>query len=142
MKLKRGQKLCKNCNKINGARAYICKHCNTEFQIGINAKNKFKRKRIKKFEDIDWQSIEKGTRIKVLSRSGTYYINQDGDKQYMSDPGIYTIVEKQHNGLLVHSKEGYSFIYMGPEKKSPLMPNMYNAPHKIMKVNVPERLIV
>ena len=141
MKLKRGQKLCTKCNNINGARAFTCKHCGEGFEVRTKGSS-IKKKRVKKLESIDWHDIDNGTRIKVMGRSGTYYINQAGERQYMSDPGIYTVVGKDSNGLRVYGKSGYTYVYMGPEKKSPLMDNMYNAPHKIMKVNVSERLLV
>lgn len=141
MKIKRGQKLCNKCNNINGARAYVCKHCGESFEVRSNG-SKIKKKRIKKLEYVNWKEIEIGQRIKVMGRSGTYYINQTGEKTYMSDPGIYTIIGRDNTGLRVYGKSGYTYIYMGPEKKSSLMDNMYNAPHKIMKVNVSERLLV
>jgi hypothetical protein len=138
MKLKRGQKLCKNCNGINGARAYICKHCNTEFAIGVQAKNKFKRKKVKKFIDIDWKSLSEGDKIKVFGRSGSYYINSEGEKMYMSDPGIYTVKEIKEDGLVVHGQNnGFGYIYMGKEEPSLNIPNMYRCPHKIVKINTP-----
>lgn len=141
MKLKRGQKLCTKCNTINGARAYTCKHCSEAFEIRTG-KSKIKKKHVKKLEYVDWDTIQNGDRIKLLGRSGTYYINQDGERHYMSDPGIYTIVGKDAMGLRAYGKSGYTYIYMGPEKQSPLMDNMYNAPHKILKLNVSERLIL
>jgi hypothetical protein len=141
MKLKRGQKLCKNCNKINGARAYICKHCNTEFAIGIQAKNKFKRKKVKKFEYVDWKLLQKGDTIKVIGRSGNYHINSEGEKSYMSDPGIYTVHNTDENGLIVYSKNhGFGYIYMGEEKPHSYLPNVYRSPHKIIKINMPVRI--
>lgn len=141
MKLKRGQKLCTKCNQINGARAYQCKHCGESFEVRAKG-SKIKKKRIKKLETISWSDIEVGQKIKVMGRSGTYYLSSNGDRTYMSDPGIYTIIGKDANGLRVYGKSGYTYIYMGPEKKSSLLDNMYNAPHKIMKVNVSERLLV
>jgi len=137
MKLKRGQKLCKNCNQINGARAHTCKHCNTEF-VAKQSKNKFKQKKLKKFVDIDWQSLVAGDRIKVVGRSGTYYINSMGEKMYMTDPGIYTIQGIRDDGFVVHSNDGgFGYIYMGKEELSQHVPNMYRSPHKILKVNTP-----
>lgn len=141
MKLKRGQKLCTKCNQINGARAYHCKHCGEPFEVRAKG-SKVKKKHVKKLESISWSDIEVGQKIKVMGRSGTYYVSENGDKTYMSDPGIYTIIGKDANGLRVYGKSGYTYIYMGPEKKSTLLENMYNAPHKIMKVNVSERLLV
>ena len=141
MKTKRGQKLCSKCNNVNGARAYTCKYCNEPFEVRAKG-SKIKKKRIKKLEYIDWKELEIGQRIKVMGRSGTYYVSENGDKTYMSDPGIYNVVGKDTTGLRVYGKSGYTYIYMGPEKKSSLLDNMFNAPHKIMKVNVSDRLLV
>ena len=137
MKLKRGQKLCKNCNGINGARSHVCKHCNTEFKAGAIAKNKpLNVKKQKRFEEIsDWRSLERGDRIKVFARSGNYYVNKDGERQYLTDAGVYTVQDKDDCGLNVFS-EGYGYIYMGPEVASQIIPNMYRSPHKIVKANI------
>ena len=142
MKPKRGQKLCKKCNNINGARAHTCKHCNEPFVSKTQSKiTKVKKKKPKIYETIsDWKSLEKGTRIKVIARSGNYYVGSNGDRQYMSDAGIYTIQAHDNNGLIVHGTEGgYGYIYMGPELQCESLPNMYRSPHKIVKVNLPVR---
>ena len=140
MKLKRGQKLCKNCNQINGARAHTCKHCNNEFKSGSVSKNKpGKIRKKKKFEEItDWKSLQCGDRIKVVSRSGNYFVNEAGEKQYLTDGGIYTVKDKDESGLIVYDC-GYGYIYMGPETKSDTIPNMYRSPHKILRANLPVR---
>lgn len=138
MKLKRGQKLCKNCNNINGARSHICKHCNTEFKAGAISKSKpAKFRKPKKYEHInDWTSLKSGDRIKVIGRSGNYYINSDGERQYLTDAGVYTISDIDALGLHVYNG-GHGYIYMGPEVPSQVIPNMYRSPHKIVKVNIP-----
>lgn len=140
MKLKRGQKLCKNCNNINGARSHVCKHCNNEFTIGATSKNKNppKIKKVKKFEEIkDWKSLASGDLIKVIGRSGNYYIGDSGDKQYLTDAGIYTVKSHDANGLIVYAGDGgWGYIYMGVEVKSDTIPNMYRSPHKIIKANI------
>jgi len=144
MKPKRGQKLCKKCNGINGARAHSCKHCNEPYVAKSTPKNiKVKKKKHKMYEAIeDWKSLDSGTKIKVLARSGNYYIGESGDRQYMSDAGIYTIQAHDQNGLIVYGNDGgYGYIYMGPEIKSESLPNMYRSPHKIVKVNMPVRPI-
>lgn len=139
MKLKRGQKLCKNCNGINGARAHCCKHCNTEFN-GANHKQptKIKKQRKpKKFQEINWKELAAGDKIKVVGRSGNYYLNSIGEKQYLTDAGLYTVSHQDTNGLVVYSNNGgFGYIYMGPEMASDTIPNMYRSPHKILKVNV------
>lgn len=142
MKLKRGQKLCKNCNNINGARAHTCKHCNNSFKSGGEpvSKNKpVKIKKKKKFEEIsDWTSLQDGDRIKVIGRSGNYYVGQDGERQYLTDAGLYTVRGVDSLGLHVYDG-GYGYIYMGPEVRSNVIPNMYRSPHKIVKANLPVR---
>ena len=140
MKLKRGQKLCGNCNQINGARAYVCKHCNTAFEIR-NKKTGVVKKRIKRFENVDWATLEVGDKIRIFGRSGNYFVNSAGEKTYLSDPGIYTIFNKDDNGLIVNDKGGaFGYIYMGEEKPHHDIPNMYRSPHKIVKVNTPVRM--
>jgi hypothetical protein len=145
MKLKRGQKLCKNCNGINGARAHSCKHCNTEFATASVSKSskpgKIKKQRKpKKFQEIDWKELSVGDKIKVVGRSGNYYVNSEGDKQYLTDAGLYTVQRQDTNGLIVYSSDGgFGYIYMGPEMVSDTIPNMYRSPHKILKVNMPLR---
>jgi hypothetical protein len=143
MKLKRGQKLCKNCNNINGARAHTCKHCNSEFIANVsNNKNKVKRPRKpKKYIAINWRELMRGDKIKVIGRSGNYYVGADGDKKYLTDAGIYTISDIDDNGLRVYADGGgYGYIYMGKEMQSDLIDNMYRSPHKILKVNIPVSL--
>lgn len=138
MKLKRGQKLCKNCNGINGARSHICKHCNSEFKAGAISKNKpTKIRKPKKYETIsDWTSLKSGDKIKVIGRSGNYYVGSNGERQYLTDAGMYTINDIDGSGLHVYNG-GYGYIYMGPEVPSQVIPNMYRSPHKIVKVNIP-----
>ena len=135
MKLKRGQKLCKNCNNINGARAHVCKHCGQEFVSNNQKPTQAKKKKLKKYEEINnWKDLQKGDKIKVIGRSGNYYVSEDGDKQYLTDAGIYTVQDKDELGLRVYDG-GYGYIYMGPETRSNTIPNMYRSPHKIVKVN-------
>lgn len=138
MKPKRGQKLCKNCNKINGARSHVCKHCNSEF-VSTSKNKPVKIKKKKKFEEIhNWKDLQNGDRIKVIGRSGNYYVGDNGEKQYLTDGGIYTVKDKDDSGLIVYDC-GYGYIYMGPEIKSDSIPNMYRSPHKIVKANLPVR---
>ena len=140
VKPKRGQKLCKNCNQINGARAGTCKHCNTEF-FPAKTKTKFKKKRSKKYIKINWEELQRGDYIKVFKSGGNYYINDVGEKVYMSKPGIYTVHGKDDNGLIVYSNKngGFGYIYMGKETQSNIVENLYRSKHKIAKVNIPQR---
>lgn len=80
----------------------------------------------------NWKELEPGTKIKIPKKTGSYYLNSNGEKHYMHDSGFYTINEKKFNGLVVHGKEGFSFVYMGEEKPSSVVPNVYNRPHQIL----------
>ena len=140
MKLKRGQKLCKNCNGVNGARSHTCKHCNKQFEVRGDTVQRMKIKRKKKgFEkSTDWTTLSKGDIIYVNGRTGNYYIGQDGTKTYTTDKGVYTIADIKDNGLFVYGKRGYTYIYMGEERKSQYLDNMFQSPHKIYLKKTPE----
>ena len=131
MKLKRGQKLCKKCNNINGARARVCKHCNEDFEIRGDFKEKINRKKNKNLTSVDWKTLNTGDEIYFKGRSGTYTINADGTKDYSTDKGVYKVVELKDNGFFAYGKRGYTFFYMGEERQSKWLPSIYNAPHKI-----------
>lgn len=141
MKLKRGQKLCKNCNQINGARAHVCKHCNTDFEVRAKGNKFVKPRKLKKYVPIEWNTLQKGDRIKVIGRSGNYYINSAGERTYLSDPGIYSVQGIDDSGITVYASDsGFGYIYMGKEEPHKDIPNMYRSPHKIVKVNTPVRM--
>jgi photosystem II stability/assembly factor-like uncharacterized protein len=131
MKLKRGQKLCKKCNNINGARARVCKHCNEDFEIRGDFKEKINRKKNKNLTSVDWKTLNTGDEIYFKGRSGTYTISSDGTKDYSTDKGVYKVVELKDNGFFAYGKRGYTFFYMGEERQSKWLPSIYNAPHKI-----------
>ena len=99
-----------------------------------------KKRKIKKYVPVDWQALQKGDRIKVIGRSGNYYINQVGEKTYLSDPGIYSVQNIDERGIIVYNSDsGFGYIYMGTEEPHNEIPNMYRSPHKIVKVNIPVR---
>ena len=159
---KRGQKVCKSCQGINGVRSFNCKHCGAAFDskskqitvakqvmqedretLAALAKTKNKRvkrvKRVKQFEEIaDWRTLERGDRVKVVGRSGNYYTGEDGERRYLIDPGTYTVYQHDENGLIVYDG-GFGYIYMGPEQESVVGPSVRRSPHKLYKVNTPIR---
>ena len=132
-KKKRGQKVCPECGTVNGVRAYYCKECDYAFKMKKRSKNR--RGRPVK----DWRTLEVGDYIRVIGRSGSYYIKSNGDKIYFTDAGIYHIKQKHGEGLTVigvgRQSHGFEFLYMGEEKQSKLLDNMFNAPHKLCKVD-------
>ena len=81
MKNKRGQKACKLCDQVNGARAYTCKKCGEPFVM------KDGRIRYGKGVIGDWKTLVPGDHFKIKARSGDYYYKENGDKHYWSTPG-------------------------------------------------------
>lgn len=132
MKLKRGQKLCNNCNNINGARAHVCKHCNKEFEKRSDFKAQVARKKKSKLtSNIDWKTLEQGQIIYINGRSGNYFLNDDGTKTYSTNKGVYRVIEVKEEGLFCYGRSGNTFIYMGLEKQSKWLDTMYQSPHTI-----------
>lgn len=120
-------KSCPECQEQCHARLATCKKCGFIFYQ--------KKKRLIE----DWKRLKVGDHVRVIGRSGTYYVKENGDKMYFTDPGIYSIREVHKNGLAVvgvgRRSRGYEFLYMGPEQKSSMLDNMYNSPHKLVSVS-------
>jgi len=123
-KKKAPTKSCPDCKQECHARLATCKKCGFVFYK--------KKTRI----IADWKSLHSGDRIRVVGRSGSYYIKEDGDKIYFTDAGIYCVREIHTDGLTVtgigRRSRGCEFLYMGNEKRSSILDNLYNSPHKLM----------
>lgn len=130
MKNKAPLKVCPDCQEKCHARLAECKECGFVFY-------KKKRSIIE-----DWKSLQRGDRIRVVGRSGNYYIKKNGDKTYFTDAGIYSVREVRYNGLVVigtgKRSQGCEFLYMGEEKRSSMLDSMYNSPHKLIGVALKE----
>jgi len=130
-KLKRGQKLCKNCNTINGVRSFNCKKCLSPFVM---------KKRKKLFSKSahfisDYTQLERGDIIKVLGGNGLYHTDEEGNRHYLVNRGKYTVDKVVKNGIMAMTQYGsYEFLYMGPEEKSPILTTLTRSPHKIILV--------
>lgn len=136
MKLKRGHKLCKKCGNVNGARAKICKHCNKEFEVRTDPVVKMKRARSKAARKglvpvENWRELKAGQYIHFKGRSGNYFIKSDGTKDFDTPKGVYKIYEVLDEGLGVWGNRGYTFLYMGKEKRSIWGGEAYLSAHKI-----------
>ena len=89
MKLKRGQKLCPKCGEVQAARQCECKHCGYQM-----------RQRKSNTQTVhDWTELEKGDFIKVFQGTGSYYLNSEGDRVYLSVPGAYKVYSTDENGI-------------------------------------------
>jgi len=113
--LKRGQKICKNCQSVNAARSRICSRCDFEFKPkNLPVKN----------EIVNWKGLNPGDFIKIIVGSGPYYISKKetenskaGERIFMGDLGVYKVVKIVDNGIYAFGatlkNAGYTFIYMG-----------------------------
>ena len=122
---------CPDCQEQCHARLAKCKKCGFVFYKKKNSVIE------------DWKSLQTGDYVRVVGRSGTYYIKENGDKVYFTDAGIYNIRQVHHNGLTVigtgRQSHGYEFLYMGAKKRSSLLDNLYNSPHKLVRVSYNKR---
>ena len=108
---KRGIKVCPECGTENGARSYDCTNCDYEFPM------RKKRRGVRKKDVTDWTTLKSGDVVRLVGRSGSYYIDNNGDKQYLLSNTTYKIYKLDHEGLIVHGKFGTEYIYCGPEKE-------------------------
>ena len=139
----RGKKECSSCGESNGARAYTCKKCGHPFKMK-NGAIRYSKKPIE-----DWTTLETGDCIRVLSRSGDYYIKQNGDKYHWTKAGKYRVKDitidssGNNTGIAVYGltnrNSGYHWLYMGPEKQSEESPKQFNAPHKVVRIKDPRK---
>jgi hypothetical protein len=132
VKLKRGQKLCRNCNTINGVRSFNCKSCNSPFAMKKVRKTILVDGKVKRNFITDHKTLQKGDYIRVFKKGGPYHLDKDGNKNYLCHKGKYTVDRIMEDGIMVHSQYGGSeFLYMGPKMISPILDTLIRAPHKI-----------
>ena len=129
----KGQKKCPECGVVNGARAYQCKECDYAFP------NKYGRKRYNKPVS-NWNELKRGDCFRVVGGSGSYYESPEtGERTYMSSKGKYKVHSITRDGIVAYgigkNNTGCQFIYMGVHKQSNLVDNMYNSPHKLVRIN-------
>ena len=135
MKIKRGQKLCKECGETCGARAKVCKHCGAPFEVRTDPVVRMKRIRAKAKKkglvEANWRDLKPGQEVHFNGRSGEYWLNGDGSKEYTTDKGIYKVVNVLDKGFGAYGKKGYTFFDMSTGQ-SKVSPYLYNSPYKIL----------
>jgi uncharacterized Zn ribbon protein len=131
MKNKRGQKRCPSCNTINGARAFVCKQCNIEFDTKTSSKT------VRKILVKDHSKLQKGDNIRVIGGSGSYYKNKDGEKIYMVDRGSYTVIKTDERGIYVSGENGCEYLYMGEICVSPVFDKITRSPCRVVLLRRP-----
>lgn len=149
----RGCKTCKGCGVENGPRAFVCKGCGQAFTFkhmdeaepassGVTTTHKLTK--ISKL--VDWRSLVRGDRIKVVAGSGPYWPSKEreGEKIPMGYHGKFTVAYLDANGIHAHGnkKEGslaHCYIWMGPKVETPS--GLVRKAHKVIKLKPPkERL--
>tara|TARA_B110000503_G_C6986172_1_gene345352 strand:- start:23 stop:475 length:453 start_codon:yes stop_codon:yes gene_type:complete len=135
MKIKRGQKLCKECGQTCGARAKECKHCQAPFEVRTDPvvrmkriRNKAKRKT---FIETDWHELKVGQEIHYNGRSGAYWLNGDGTREYTTEKGVYKVITILDKGFGAYGPMGYTFFDMSTGRSN-VCSMLYNSPYKIM----------
>tara|TARA_B100000902_G_C27163228_1_gene839860 strand:+ start:457 stop:735 length:279 start_codon:yes stop_codon:yes gene_type:complete len=80
-----------------------------------------------------------GDTIKSVKGNGSYWLNPETkDKTYMGVYGKLIVKETVSDGVLAYKvvkgmkHHILEFIYMGKAKKSDLLDNYYNRPHKLI----------
>ena len=130
---KRGQKICTNCNKTSGARAYMCIHCNTKFEV--KNKHGLPVVRYNKKPILNWRDLKASECIKVILGSGPYRESAEG-REYMGHSGKFLVMSTCDTGINAYGiskhNHGYAFIYMGPTIESPSVPGIVRSAHKIV----------
>ena len=127
---RRGIKICDNCGAENGVRSYECKACEHPFKM------KKVRKGRKSRLVTDWTELSQGEKIRVVGGSGPFYEDAEGERQYLTDRGMYTVLRNERDGLWVRADQGSdSFLWMRGTMKSPLGTGITRQPHKILKVS-------
>jgi hypothetical protein len=125
-------KSCPDCQEQCHARLATCKKCGFVF---------YKKK--KKFIENWKEEINPGDHIRVVGRSGSYYIKENGEKIYFTNPGVYLVDSIDKEGLVVMGigrvAHGYEFLYMGKKVKSSMLDRLYNCPHKLVSVSLKKR---
>ena len=134
----KGKKKCTRCNSVNGARTSKCKNCGYDFKINQEFKT-----------NCNWKELNEGDYIKVFSGSGPYYVNSDGERDYMGYKGYFVVKQVLDEGLLVRKvklkkihgrntpiSSSVAFIYMGETRRSDVLDSITKSKHNIRKVKV------
>jgi hypothetical protein len=127
-------KKCPDCQKQSHARIATCK-CGFVFY-----KKKCKNKTVK-----DWKSLKEGDVVRSVYGYGPYWENpQTKDKTYMGDYGkiIVKSIGKDYVQGFEYSRTRRCgtgrtvYLYMGVNKRSDLMDNLYSCPHKLIGISL------
>ena len=98
-------------------------------------RNKAKRKGL--VEVSDWRELKLGDLVHYNGRSGSYWLNSDGTKDYTTDKGVYKVITILDKGFGAYGPTGYTFFDMSTGRSN-VCSMLYNSPYKIL-VKSPQR---
>lgn len=124
-------------------RAHRCRTCKNPFQAKPKQEAVIPTrvapigKRVRRYETVDWHTLVAGDRIKVYTRSGPYYVGDDGARHFTTGGGVFRVLTLDTLGINVRSEgkkaTGFQFLYMGPHRRS-LTANWFRYKHRFKKV--------
>ncbi len=103
-KLKKGTKSCPQCASIVHTRTKFCE-CGYVFEFSY--KKPSIPEKYKKWQEIDWKTLQRGSIIYVDSQD--YWLDATQTKIHVGECGEYSVKEVRADGLLLHGKNGYCF---------------------------------
>jgi hypothetical protein len=110
-------KICSQCNEEAGVRTKIC-ICGAVFP----SKSKREKALRPKTEDVSWDTLNKGDKIKVICGYGPYHESKDKNGQLKRvytgcKPGEYLVESLEKEGLFVTDGYHRNFVYMSESKQ-------------------------
>jgi hypothetical protein len=90
-----------------------------------------KAKRKGLVEVTDWRELKPGQEVHYNGRSGSYWLNGDGTKDYTTDKGVYKVVTVLDKGFGAYGPTGYTFFDMSTGRSN-VCSMLYNSPYKIL----------
>lgn len=126
---KKGIKICPQCRNEIGNKTKICPHCQYFFVSKSQCYHQ-----ITNGYQVDWKTLVKGDIIKCLAGNGPHYLDQNGEKTFLSSSGKYKVSRITQNGIEAYGKRGFEFLLMVDLGLNPET-QIIREPHKIRLLN-------
>lgn len=127
-------KICDKCGLENGVRTKTCS-CGRQFP----QKTKREKALKPKTEEIEWQELKPKDEVKIISGTGPYFENKNGDRTYLGCPaGKYEVICLEKDGFFVNDGCGRIFVYMA-EKRDGIVG--IKEAHKVKLIRRAEKII-
>lgn len=111
-------KICDKCGLENGVRSKLCSGCQTQFP----QKTKREKALKPKTEEISWQELKRGDKVKIITGYGPWHESKDKNGQVKRvytgcKPGEYLVESLEKDGLFVFDGCYKNYVYMGETKE-------------------------